>query len=150
MLVPQALQAGFVAATNAVLGPTLPLEDEVSPIGSFTDPEYAQVGLTEQKARETHDVVTAVVPFDFAVRAPMAREDLPGLCERVCGLLEESRCGLARCDVGGVEPDAVTVDALARLQLAARRHGCRVQLRNASAALLELVDFMGLREVLPE
>ena len=60
MLVPQAIQDGFVAATNAVRGPTMTIGDPVSPIGSFTDPEYAQVGLTEAKARETHDVVTAV------------------------------------------------------------------------------------------
>jgi len=29
----------------------------VNPIGSFTDPEYAHVGLTENKARESHNVV---------------------------------------------------------------------------------------------
>ena len=60
LLVPQALQEGFVAATNAVLGATMTLPDASIPIGSFTDPEYAQVGLTEAAARETHDVVTAV------------------------------------------------------------------------------------------
>jgi ABC-type transporter Mla MlaB component len=54
------------------------------------------------------------------------------------------------CDVSGVEADAVTVDALARLQLAARRHGCRVQLRNASGGLVDLLAFMGLDAVLPE
>ena len=53
-------------------------------------------------------------------------------------------------DVGTFEPDAVTVDALARLQLAARRHGFLVRLRHASAELLELVAFMGLADVLPE
>ena len=68
MLVPQAIQDGFVAATNAVLGPTTAIGDAVSPIGSFTDPEYAQVGLTEAKARETHDVLTAVLPFDTSTR----------------------------------------------------------------------------------
>jgi pyruvate/2-oxoglutarate dehydrogenase complex dihydrolipoamide dehydrogenase (E3) component len=68
MLVPQAIQDGFVAATNAVQGPTMTLGDQVSPIGSFTDPEYAQVGLTEAKARETHEVVTAVVRFDSTTR----------------------------------------------------------------------------------
>jgi hypothetical protein len=52
--------------------------------------------------------------------------------------------------VRGVDPDAVTVDALARLQLAAHRSGCRVRLQNASPALLRLVDFMGLADVLPE
>lgn len=88
--------------------------------------------------------------LDFAVRGPIAREDLPGLCERVCGLLAHNPCRLARCDVAGVEPDATTVDALARLQLAARGHGCKVHLRNASAQLLELVAFMGLTDVLPE
>ena len=49
---------GFVAATNAIRGPTLPLPRRVTPSGSFTHPEYAEVGLTEAKARETHDVVT--------------------------------------------------------------------------------------------
>ena len=52
MLVPQAIRDGFVSATNAVRGPTMTIGDPVSPIGSFTDPEYAQVGLTEAKARE--------------------------------------------------------------------------------------------------
>ncbi|MGH9824418.1 MAG: hypothetical protein ACREDR_14345, partial [Blastocatellia bacterium] len=37
-------------------------------IGSFTDPEYAQVGLTEASARQTHDVVIAVVRFDSTTR----------------------------------------------------------------------------------
>ena len=86
----------------------------------------------------------------FAVGGPIARSDLPGLCARVCELLEQSRAEIALCDVSGVEPDAVTADALARLQLAARRHGCRVRLRNASSELLELVAFMGLSDVLPE
>jgi ABC-type transporter Mla MlaB component len=87
---------------------------------------------------------------EFAVRGPIARDDLAGLCDRVCALLGESGGGDVYCDVSTVEPDAVTVDALARLQLGARRHGCRVRLRNASAELLELVDFMGLADVLPD
>jgi ABC-type transporter Mla MlaB component len=86
----------------------------------------------------------------FAVAGPIAREDLPGLCGRVCALLERSGAIVAECDVGGVEPDGVAVDALARLQLAARRHGCQVRLRNASPELRELVSFMGLGDVLPE
>ena len=87
---------------------------------------------------------------DFAIRGPIARADLPGLCDRVCALLGESGAGVVICDVHGVEPDAVTVDALARLQLAARRYSCRVRLRHASDELLELVAFMGLSEVLPD
>ena len=85
----------------------------------------------------------------FAVRGPIARSDLPGLCQRICALLERSSGRVVLCDVSGVDPDAVTVDALARLQLAACRRGCQVRLRNASPQLLELVAFMGLRDVLP-
>lgn len=84
----------------------------------------------------------------FAIHGPIERADLPGLCDRVCALLPAS--GAATCDVDSVEPDAVTVDALARLQLAARRRGCEVRLRNASAPLLELVELMGLSHVLPD
>jgi ABC-type transporter Mla MlaB component len=86
----------------------------------------------------------------FAVRGPIARADLPGLCERVCTLLNQSGADVALCDVAGVVSDAVTIDALARLQLAARRLGCRVRLLNASDELIELVAFMGLRDVLPD
>lgn len=86
----------------------------------------------------------------FDLRGPIAREDLPGLCDRVCALLGGTVAEVAFCDVLGVEPDAVTVDALARLQLAARRHGCLVRLRHASDELKELVAFMGLADVLPD
>ena len=68
MLVPQAIQDGFVAGTNAVQGTTMLLGEQVSPIGSFTDPEYAQVGLTEAKAREEHEVIIAMVNFDSTTR----------------------------------------------------------------------------------
>jgi len=68
MLVPQAIQHGFIAATNAVKGNTMQVPDQIAPIGSFTDPEYAQVGMTEAKARETHDVVVARVDLDETTR----------------------------------------------------------------------------------
>jgi ABC-type transporter Mla MlaB component len=86
----------------------------------------------------------------FEVRGPIAREDLPGLYERICRLLARARPGLAFCEVAGVAADAVTLEALARLQLAARRRGCTVRLRGASPALLELVAFAGLEDVLAE
>ena len=86
----------------------------------------------------------------FTIEGPIARADLPGLCDRVCGLLERNRAGVALCDVSSVDVDAVTVDALARLQLATRRHGCQVRLRHASQELLELVAFMGLSDVLTD
>jgi ABC-type transporter Mla MlaB component len=85
----------------------------------------------------------------FVIRGPFSRADLPGLCDRVCGRLAENRADVLRVEVDGVEPDAVTVDALARLQLAARRYGCRVRLCGASNELHALVTFMGLEDILP-
>jgi ABC-type transporter Mla MlaB component len=95
-------------------------------------------------------LISAPRTIAFAVGGPISRADLPGLCERVCALFAESRADIALCDVGSVETDAVTVDALARLQLAARRYGCRVRLCGASNELRDLVAFMGLTDVLPE
>jgi ABC-type transporter Mla MlaB component len=86
----------------------------------------------------------------FAIRGPIAPADLPGLCDRVCALLSAAAADVALCDVSTVQPDVATVDALARLQLAARRTGCQVRLRNASAELRGLLAFMGLRDVLPD
>lgn len=84
----------------------------------------------------------------FSISGPITRADVPGLCERVCAILARSGEVVA-CDVSSVDPpDAVTVDALARLQLAARRRGCCVELHNASDELLELVELMGLTHVL--
>jgi ABC-type transporter Mla MlaB component len=85
----------------------------------------------------------------FAVRGPIARSDLQGLCDRVCTVLTVSEAEIAFCDVAGLEPDAVTVEALARLQLGARRAGCQVRLQHASEELRRLVAFMGLGDVLP-
>jgi ABC-type transporter Mla MlaB component len=84
----------------------------------------------------------------FALPAPVRRSDLPGLTDRLCALLRASEPELAWCDVDGIAADAVAVEGLARLQLAAQRYGCRVVLRNASDELLALVDFMGLTDAL--
>jgi ABC-type transporter Mla MlaB component len=87
----------------------------------------------------------------LALRGPIAPDDLPGLCERVDALLTELGEGaVVECDVHGAEPDAVTIDALARLQLATQRHGCRVRLRGSTPELCELLEFMGLADVLCE
>ena len=52
------------------------------------------------------------------------------------------------CDVSALDPDALTIDALARLQLSSRRVGLEVRLRHASNELQELLVFVGLDEVL--
>jgi anti-anti-sigma regulatory factor len=52
------------------------------------------------------------------------------------------------CDVGALAADAAAVDSLARLQLMARRLGHEILLRDASTELQELLEFVGLRDVL--
>jgi dihydrolipoamide dehydrogenase len=68
MLVPNAKQEGFFAATNAIAGPRFPLPREPIPVGSFTDPEYASVGLTEAQASAEYDCVVGTVPCNTNVR----------------------------------------------------------------------------------
>jgi len=97
MLVPQAIEDGFIAATNAVRGATTKLAEQVSPIGSFTDPEYAQVGLTEAKAREAHDVVVGRVSFDET-----ARTIIDGQTTGFCKLIADRATGaILGCHVVG-------------------------------------------------
>jgi hypothetical protein len=84
----------------------------------------------------------------LTIGIPLQRADLPGLVRRTCALVEDGKVGTLRCEVAGLEADAVAVDALARLALAARRHGCQVRLGRASRDLLALVAFMGLGDVL--
>ena len=82
----------------------------------------------------------------FAVGGRPTRADIPRLCDALRRLLEGGGVELVICDVGSlVHPDAVAVDALARLALTARRLGCRLRLRHASSDLRELIAFMGLR-----
>jgi ABC-type transporter Mla MlaB component len=68
----------------------------------------------------------------------------------VCAVLSSAPNEVLVCETSNVQADAVAVDALARLALGARRHGCQVRLRGASKELRELVEFMGLESVLPE
>ena len=114
MLVPQAIQQGFVAATNAVCGPTVTIADQAAPIGSFTDPEYAQVGLTEGKARERHDVATATVCFDSTTRTI-----IDGRTYGFCKLIVDRQTRLILgCHVVGER--AVDITQVAALAIAAR------------------------------
>jgi pyruvate/2-oxoglutarate dehydrogenase complex dihydrolipoamide dehydrogenase (E3) component len=113
MLAPQAMKAGFVAATNAVTGSSMPASDRVNPVGSFTDPEYAQVGLTEAKARAAHDVAAVTVDFASATR-PI----IDGRTQGFCKLVVDRGSGLVLgCHVVGER--AVDIVQLAAIAMAA-------------------------------
>lgn len=45
-------------------------------------------------------------------------------------------------------PDISVVEALARLQLAARRFGCSIRLHEPSVELRELLDLAGLADII--
>jgi ABC-type transporter Mla MlaB component len=84
------------------------------------------------------------------IGGPITRGDAPALCESARGLLEGSGAHILVCDVGAlVHPDLAAVDVLARLQLVARRLGCRMVLQRASPELRELLAFAGLDDALP-
>jgi pyruvate/2-oxoglutarate dehydrogenase complex dihydrolipoamide dehydrogenase (E3) component len=82
MLVPHAVQDGYLAATNAVQDGGATISPPASPIGSFTDPEYAQVGPTEAQARRDHDVVVASAPFAGTPR-PIIDGRPQGFCKLI-------------------------------------------------------------------
>jgi dihydrolipoamide dehydrogenase len=125
LLVTPAIQDGFVAATNAVRGPTVTVNEAVNPIGSFTDPEYAQVGLTEAQSRRAHDVVTSTIRFDESTRTIIDGRTF-GFCKLV---VERATRKILGCHVVGERAVEITqvaavaiaagmrVDELARLPL---------------------------------
>jgi pyruvate/2-oxoglutarate dehydrogenase complex dihydrolipoamide dehydrogenase (E3) component len=125
MLVPEAIQDGFIAGTNAVLGNTAVRDNRVSPIGSFTDPEYAQVGLTEAKAREKHEIVVTKISFDSTTRT-IVDGRTTGFCKLIvdrstrevlgCHIVGERAVEIAQV-VAIVIAAGMRVDQLARVPL---------------------------------
>jgi len=145
MLVPQATRDGFAAATNAMGNEKIVAENPVNPIGSFTDPEYAQVGFTEAKARESHDILVSKVLFEDASR-PQIDGRTTGFCKLIvdrtthtilgCHIVGERAVEIIQMAsiamIGGV-----TVDDLARIPLAFPTY-TGVLLRAAYLATAEL------------
>lgn len=82
MLVPSARLEGRIAAENAVLGTKRRFTHELVPTGSFTDPEYGGVGLTETQARERYDCEVAVARYEDLVR-PVIDDHPDGFCKLI-------------------------------------------------------------------
>ncbi|MFI1679357.1 STAS domain-containing protein [Streptomyces sp. NPDC020607] len=89
------------------------------------------------------------------IEGPLRPGDVPRLCEQVAAARHGPHgpggggAGDVVCDVGAVTTaDFATVDAIARLHLAARRAGGRIRLRNPAPALLALLGLVGLVELL--
>jgi hypothetical protein len=84
----------------------------------------------------------------WVIAGPLAAGGAAELCERLRVVLTSSDAAVVVCDVGGLAADIVTVEALARLQLTARRLGRRIALRSGSPELDRLLAFVGLADVL--
>lgn len=82
MLVPSARLEGRVAAENAVLGTRRRFSHALVPTGSFTDPEYGGVGLTEAQARDRYECEVAVVRYEDMVR-PVIDDHPDGFCKLI-------------------------------------------------------------------
>jgi pyruvate/2-oxoglutarate dehydrogenase complex dihydrolipoamide dehydrogenase (E3) component len=81
-LVQFARAEGRIAATNAVAGPRYVASYRIIPSGSFTDPEYGQVGLTEPAAASGHDIVTATADYQRLLR-PVEDGHPEGFCKLI-------------------------------------------------------------------
>jgi pyruvate/2-oxoglutarate dehydrogenase complex dihydrolipoamide dehydrogenase (E3) component len=126
MLVQTARMEGRIAAKNAVLGPARQTSYDVVPSGSFTDPEYGRVGLTETQAAPHHDTVTGVARYDDLLR-PVADGRPDGFCKLIADRQTHAILGahvlgeysaetvqtVAACMAAGM-----TVEQVAELQLA--------------------------------
>jgi pyruvate/2-oxoglutarate dehydrogenase complex dihydrolipoamide dehydrogenase (E3) component len=82
MVVQSARTEGRIAAENAVLGPFRRFTHDIVPTGSFTDPEYGSVGLTEEEARAHYDCAVAVAHYEDLLR-PVADGRPQGFCKLI-------------------------------------------------------------------
>lgn len=127
VLVPPAVLDAHRAATHAVLGGDVLAEPPAIPMGGFTDPEYARVGLTEEAARaERGDVVVGAVRFDETARTIIDGRT-PGFCKLVvdrgtrrilgCHVVGERAADIVQAAAIAMAGD-LSVDHLARVPLA--------------------------------
>ena len=71
MFVQSAAHQARVAAQNAVTGAGNKYNPQAIATGSFTEPEYGSVGMTEAQAKEDHDCIVEVVDYTSLPRAIM-------------------------------------------------------------------------------
>jgi ABC-type transporter Mla MlaB component len=88
--------------------------------------------------------------IDLAIDGPITPDDVPVQGERLHALPGAGDADLVVCDVAALtDADAAALDALARLQLAAKRSGRRIRLGRPCDRLRDLLALCGLDEALP-
>ncbi len=125
-LVQTARHEGRIAAANAIAGPSRQVSYDVVPSGSFTDPEYGRVGLTEAEAASDHDCVIGIAWYEDLLR-PVADGRPEGFCKLIADRDQHTILGahvLGEYSAEIVQVVAVameagmTVERLAELQFA--------------------------------
>ena len=87
-------------------------------------------------------------PPTLVIDRQITGADAAALCARAQVMLLVAGGGELVCDLSRLPHAHIgAVDALARLQLAARRGGCRLLLRGASAHMAWLIELCGLDRV---
>jgi pyruvate/2-oxoglutarate dehydrogenase complex dihydrolipoamide dehydrogenase (E3) component len=126
MLVQTARMEGRIAARNAILGPARQAVYDVVPSGSFTDPEYGRVGLTETEAARHYDIVVGIAHYGDLLR-PVADGRPDGFCKLIADRASHTILGahvLGEYSAETVQTVAaamaagLTVEQVAELQLA--------------------------------
>lgn len=125
MLVPPAVRDGFIAGNNAAGAELLTVPVGVEPIGSFTDPEYAKVGLTEEQARAQYNATVSHASYAETTR-PIIDGRTRGFCKLVidrrthrflgCHIVGERAVEVAQMAAIAMAAEA-TVDVVARIPL---------------------------------
>lgn len=82
LLASEAIRDGYLAADNAVAGPYAAVTAHLIPEGSFTDPEYASVGLSADAAGCDHKILCTTVDFEACTR-PIIDGQTFGFCKLV-------------------------------------------------------------------
>jgi len=99
--------------------------------------------VTQRPVRDSQTLVVTV-------GGRIGREDAARFGDQISHELRATGTSVVVCDVSRLaRPDAAAVDLLCRIRLAARRRGGRLQLRGASTDLLDLIELVGLCDMLP-
>ena len=109
-LVQSARTEGRIAAWNAVHGPNRQPGHDVVAAGSFTDPEYGSVGLTEEQAVGDHDIAVGIAWYDDLLRA-VADGHPDGFCKLIAD--QRSHAILGAHVLGNYSAEVVQVVATA-------------------------------------
>jgi pyruvate/2-oxoglutarate dehydrogenase complex dihydrolipoamide dehydrogenase (E3) component len=114
MLVPPAARDGFIAGNNAAGAERLTVPTGAEPIGSFTDPEYAKLGLTEEQARAQYDTIVSHASYAETTR-PIIDGRTRGFCKLI---IDRSTRQFLGCHIVGER--AVEVAQMAAIAMTAR------------------------------